>query len=235
MLVDADSDVRTLANNTLVALAKDYDDVRIAISTPETIQQIYSMVDKNPEVRATVIECVVTLLNHGKIRDAVSTPTSLVVIIHILNGSAGDSAIVGFIEKLFALHDEFSSGGIAVTGAILEQIPRVAPATRESYMKIVKMMPLLKIIFSADHVTALIHMLENPDVSIVGFTARLVTSFSINVKFRQQFLTVDFWRIIVALLQKPSTTSPALEMLLPKMRTSLQKPSSRHPALCMSS
>ncbi|KAJ7290736.1 armadillo-type protein [Mycena rebaudengoi] len=184
MLVDADSDDFTL---WAICTATDTrrDDVRIAISTPETIQQIYSMVDKNPEVRATVIECVVTLLNHGKIRDAVSTPTSLVVIIHILNGSAGDSAIVGFIEKLFALHDEFSSGGIAVTGAILEQIPRVAPATRESYMKIVKMMPLL------------LHC----------------TTRHIFLHKRQQFLTVDFWRIIVALLQKPSTTSPALEML----------------------
>lgn len=87
-------------DTNIISIAKlRRDDVRIAMTDPETVKQILFMVGyDNPDMRTGAIECVVALLKHGKFtlhmgswllhfaeafkafKSSISTPTSLVKI-----------------------------------------------------------------------------------------------------------------------------------------------------------
>ncbi|KAJ7089486.1 armadillo-type protein [Mycena crocata] len=216
LLGDAVSDVRKLANDTIVSLACDYDDVRIAMTDPETVKQILFMVGyNNADMRTGAIQCVVALLRHAfkAFKSSISTPTSLVKILQTLTGGAGDPEILELMREIIKSYDGISLDGIALIHAILERITVGGLAARESHMEVIKMLPLLRIVFPPGHADKLIPLLEVPELPILDFVSGLVVCFSVNAQFRQQILKPEFWRSTLTLLQTPSTASKILKIL----------------------
>ncbi|KAJ7861794.1 armadillo-type protein [Mycena olivaceomarginata] len=196
MLGDSWWSVRQCALHAVYGFTKQTD-LCAPLFLPKTIQKIVLLLgDPEPGVRETAITHLLGFLEN----------------VGMLHGKIEDDNILRLLDHLIATHHDVSVIGIPVTSQALQKMVHKDVNVRKAYTKLIMLLPPSFTISSND-IVQLISLLNNTDLSIRQCGARIIMHFAENVDFRHNILRSNIWAITMKLLQRPETTSIALELL----------------------